>query len=269
MKFFDEKIKYSKIGDILEKEKFSSYGIVNLRLKKKYFDFFEEKNNLDNFQCEIIDFKVNIDNNINFYDALLRHLKLFIEKINYSNLEKSKKEFFLNLLTLFPDQKELKKKASNVFLYKELDYYKNLRRKIKMIKLELICFNEIYLDYLNLLNRINEENILNETLTHKIKEVENLEKEFVGFFKKQTKKDKLLDLKNKLENCIKNLEFLNNLFEAVGGIIFKKMIPFIKNQKKTRFFEITNLFAKSNINMFKANINFWEKLIECQKDLKN
>lgn len=249
----------------MEKEKFASYEIIDFRLKKRYLKYFNEEK-LINYQSDIIEFKVTIDSNLNFYDTVLKHLKVYIQKLVYANLDQHKKDFFLFLLKLFPDHKDLKKKGQHIFLFRELDYYKNLRRKIKMIKLELSCFNEIYNDYLSLLDKLNKEEIKNESLEHKIEEVENLKTEYVGFFKKVKKEDKLSDLKEKLYKSDLTLKFLKKLFEASGKIIFLEFIPFIKKHKKQRFFETIDLFARSNINLLKANKGFWEKFIESQKD---
>lgn len=165
--------------------------------------------------------------------------------------------------------RDLEKKLLNMLDYNKKEFFKNLKKKIRMIIEEFICFKEIIEDYekfiliylkeFKYLKKIKDEK--NKKNQNNLKIKNNLENE---------EKEKILknelEFKNKIYNSKMRLMRLEEILSLLSLIIIKIQIPQMKKRKKKRFSKIINIFSHQKLSHLEQELTFWKTIESFTED---
>ena len=136
-----------------------------------------------------------------------------------------------------------------------------------MIIEEFKMFNQI-LSNLEKLEKWHSENIQNRILTEaEIVKVNSSPQESYGFFKKNSKEDKLKELRKNEEIFIINIGVGNEILGMVYKVILEKEIPALKEIKKLRFEKIIRDFSQSRVQQLEKELDLW-KTVSLYEELR-
>lgn len=104
-------------------------------------------------------------------------------------------------------------------------------------------------------------NLLNQKdLRKEIDEISASSKSSFGLIKKQTKDEKLNELREKLKKCDYDCEVSSELFSIVAAFVLSVEIPNFKKNHHTKWNFILKTFSEERAKRLKNEEVFWDKL---------
>jgi hypothetical protein len=272
-KFFDANLCDTKIGSILAKVSNVSYDYTFIKFQQLYPEYLKSEEFDFSLAQKIREFKEKIEVNIEFYHKFLSLVREYINKMANHPMNQEKKVFFEMLVINYSNRQEsfeeLQKNYKDILEKDELEYWKFLERKIKMLENELACFLQIETDFTELVETYLKEKTNKALLVKKIDTLEKTGSEKVGLFKKVSKDDKMGEYQDKLKTSNERLDLYNKLLHITSSVIINREIPIIKKCKKIRFKETIDVFSRDKIDLYGTKINFWESVLKQNEHILN
>ncbi len=109
--FFDNEINCTRISKLFEKYKPVSYYYIDFLFKKIFPDLYkhqtnskEEENRLNQ---KIINFKLKVNENVEFFEKMIEYVKSYFGKIKNAGLQQQEEKILDHLFFMFPNEKLL------------------------------------------------------------------------------------------------------------------------------------------------------------------
>jgi len=173
-------------------------------------------------------------------------------------------EFQAHVLTSFtgnePQKQELKSLNQTILDDASTSEFTFFEYKTNVVEEEIHGFLEIHSAFSSLENLVNTNLMSQKELRREIDEVTASSKPTYGLIKKQTKDDRLNELRQKLQKCDYDCEISNELFSIVALYVLSVEIPNFKKNHHQKWNFILRTFAEDRARRLKNEEAYWLKL---------
>lgn len=139
----------------------------------------------------------------------------------------------------------------------EFSFFQN---KTSVIQEEIHAFLEIHAAFNSLENLVNGNLLSQKELRKEIDEVSASSKLSFGLLKKQSKDERLNDLREKLKKCDYDCDVSSELFSIVAAFVLSVEIPNFKKNHHTKWNFILKTFSEERAKRLRNEEKFWDKL---------
>lgn len=173
-------------------------------------------------------------------------------------------DFQAHVLTSFTgnetEKQELKSLNQIVLDDSTVSEFNFFQNKTSVVEEEIHAFLEIHAAFNSLENLVNANLLNQKDLRKELDEVAASSKTSYGLLKKQSKDERLNDLREKLRKCDYDCEVSSELFSIVAAYVLSVEIPTFKNNHHAKWNFILKTFAGERAKRLKNEASFWDKL---------
>lgn len=243
-----------------------NYTLIFSELKEK--EDFSEGPEIKHTKIE--KFKQKVETNIEFFYRLKNCVESFSSKRRELKTEEEERQIYEMILITYSNKtetyEELKKTYGKIISYDKDSQWILFAHKIEMLIRELEFFYEMVSHirkYENMFVSIEEKK---KKIKNKLGNLGNNEKETVGFFKRQNRREVIQKYQDLLFENEQKSVFYKELLKLIYNIVIHSELTIFKERKKERYSEILRDFGlrkRENLGNF---FDFWKIIIMPEKE---
>lgn len=166
----------------------------------------------------------------------------------------------------FSSQKDKKDNLEELFnsmmVTTDCEMWEILGNKMDMLVEDLNVFVEQTNELRLLADYFDQTNRDIESVKNQQEKLNESDSEFVGFFTKIPKLEKLTQLKEEIDELEKKKLALEELNVFLNWFVAERGIEAIKKQKRERYNGFIKGFAKRQIEAMQSSLNFWNTVVD-------
>ena len=238
-----------------------SYSLIFGHLKEK--DEFGEGADVKHSKIE--KFKQKVETNIEFFYRLKNCVEGFSSKRRELKTQEEENQIYEMILITYSNQteryEELKKSFAKMTAYDNDSQWSLFAHKIEMLIREL----EFFYEMVNQIRHYENQFVGNEEKKkqhkNKLAELGKGEKETVGFFKRQNRREVIQKYQDLLFETEQKSVFWKELLQLIYNVVILSELTIFKERKKERYSEILTDFGCMKKDNLKDYHDFWSTII--------
>lgn len=213
-------------------------------------------------------FKQKVETNIEFFYRLKNCAESFASKRQELKVQEEENQIYEMILITYSNQseryEELKKSFNKMTSYESDAQWSLFAHKIEMLIRELEFFYEMVSRIRHYENQFVSNEERKKRYKDKLDSLGNTDKEVVGFFKRQNRREVIQKYQDLLFEAEQKSVFWKEMLQLIYDIVIYSELGIFKERKKERYTEILCDFGERKKQSLEDYFKFWESVIKPQ-----